>query len=104
MTYFYPNIIETHTTLPMTSFCLTHMNRLLFIYIYFFFLHFREADEHVFWDETIWSMRDKSKDSEFKDKPYYGMKGLKRQPNSYILVGIVVWILIGCSIHFLLLR
>lgn len=62
-----------------------------------------EADEHVFWDETIWSMRDKSKDSEFKDKPYYGMKGLKRQPNSYILVGIVVWILIGCSIHFLLL-
>ncbi|CAE1147955.1 unnamed protein product [Acanthosepion pharaonis] len=82
----------------LTSFFLS------FLFSFFLLLPtLMEADEHVFWDETIWSMRDKSKDSGFKDKAYYGMKGLKRQPNSYILVGIIVWILIGCSIHFLLL-
>lgn len=64
--------------------------------------HQPEADEHVYWDETIRSMRDKSKGKEFSDTDYYGVKGLKRQPNSYILAGVIVWIFIGVIIHFVI--
>ncbi|XP_014774589.1 dnaJ homolog subfamily C member 4 [Octopus bimaculoides] len=63
-----------------------------------------ESDERIFWDETIWHMRNKSKDQEFKDRPYYSIKGLRRQPNSYILFGILIWVVVGVFAHYFLIN
>ncbi|GAB1608580.1 dnaJ homolog subfamily C member 4-like [Argonauta hians] len=62
-----------------------------------------ESDERMFWDETIWHMRDKSKDQNFRNRPYYSIRGLRRQPNSYILVGIFAWVVVGVFVHYFLI-
>lgn len=51
--------------------------------------------ERAFWDETIWHMRDRSKDSFCDEDSYYGIHGIKRQSNSVIVA--ICLVLIACG-------
>lgn len=55
-------------------------------------------------DETLWGSRDKSKDRYYRDKPYYGIKGVERISNKYIAAGCVVFMLIGAAFHFVVVK
>ncbi|XP_046441840.1 dnaJ-like protein 60 [Daphnia pulex] len=55
-------------------------------------------------DETLWSARDKTKDKYYKDKPYYGIKGMQRISNKYIAAGCVVFMLVGAAFHFVIVK
>ncbi|XP_059350435.1 dnaJ-like protein 60 isoform X1 [Daphnia carinata] len=57
-----------------------------------------------FRDETLWESRDKSKDKYYKDKPYYGIKGVQRISNKYIAAGCVVFMLVGAAFHFIVVK
>lgn len=56
-----------------------------------------DFSERVFWDETIWYMRDRSKDAGGGSENYYGIRGVRRVPNSYILAGCMVLMVIGTA-------
>ena len=58
---------------------------------------FRDEAERVFWDETIWYMRDRSKDYNafYEEDSYYGVKGVKRVSNGAIIGGC--FLVIGIS-------
>lgn len=59
----------------------------------------------VFYDETIWEMRDRSKDSQYAHKPYYGVPGIKNKvSNKFIAFGAIVFMLVGGVIHFFLAK
>ena len=60
--------------------------------------------ERIFWDETIWEMRDKRKDSSYQEDTYYGIPGVKRLSNSAIVAGCFVFIGIGVVLHILAMR
>lgn len=57
-------------------------------------------NERIFWDETIWYMRDRSKDSSafYDQSSYYGIKGIRRQSNS-VVVSICL-VLIACGFFY----
>jgi len=58
-----------------------------------------------FYDETIWEMRDRSKDSQYAHKPYYGVPGIKKKvSNSLIAAGAIVFMLVGGVIHFIIAK
>jgi hypothetical protein len=86
-----------------SMFCETFLNKLL-LFCYptnfpVFLLCFSE------WrDETLWSARDKTKDKYYKDKPYYGIKGMQRISNKYIAAGCVVFMLVGAAFHFVIVK
>lgn len=63
---------------------------------------FSPEQDQRFWDETIWAMRDKSRDSFMPDDEYYGVKGLKRVPNSIVLSGCALLVVVLSIGHFFL--
>ncbi|KAI0211470.1 DnaJ-like subfamily C member 4 [Lamellibrachia satsuma] len=58
---------------------------------------YEDEAERVFWDETIWYMRDRSKDYNafYEEDSYYGVKGVKRVSNGAIIGGC--FLVIGIS-------
>lgn len=54
----------------------------------------------VFHDDSLWEHRDKSEFYKNRDQPYYGVKGIKKLPNSYIAAGAVVFMVVGASFYF----
>lgn len=57
-----------------------------------------------FRDETLWESRDKSKDKYYKDKPYYGIKGVKKVSNRIIAAGCVAFMVAGAIFHFIVVK
>ncbi|XP_067681532.1 dnaJ homolog subfamily C member 4-like [Haliotis asinina] len=53
-----------------------------------------------FWDETIWHMRDRSKDATYEDKSYYGIRGIKKVSNFSIVACCMGLMLIGAVVHY----
>ncbi|XP_064602874.1 dnaJ homolog subfamily C member 4-like isoform X1 [Liolophura sinensis] len=60
--------------------------------------------DHIFWDDTIWHMRDKSKDKMYEGQPYYGIRGVNKLPNSYIVYACLGLVASGIMLHFIALR
>ncbi|XP_076054039.1 dnaJ homolog subfamily C member 4-like isoform X2 [Oratosquilla oratoria] len=58
----------------------------------------------VFHDESIWEMRDKSKDGMYADRPYYGVPGVKKLPNSYIAGGAILFMVFGIIVHYFVIK
>jgi len=60
----------------------------------------QSADE--FWDETIWEMRDRSKDASafYPDDSYYGIKGIRRRSNGVVGTAVVVALFLGFGYFF----
>jgi len=59
----------------------------------------------VFYDDSIWEMRDRSKDSQYAHKPYYGVPGIKKKvPNMMIAFGAIIFMAVGGVIHFFLAK
>ncbi|KAK8395684.1 hypothetical protein O3P69_005644 [Scylla paramamosain] len=54
----------------------------------------------VFHDDSLWEHRDKTEFYKNKDRPYYGVKGVKKLPNSYIAAGAVIFMVVGASFYF----
>ncbi|XP_071525718.1 dnaJ homolog subfamily C member 4-like isoform X2 [Panulirus ornatus] len=54
----------------------------------------------IFQDETLWEMRDKSEDHKYEGRPYYGIHGVKKLPNSSIAAGAVIFMMLGAILHF----
>lgn len=69
-------------------------------------LFFSSSDDNpqVFWDESIYSMRDKSKDRMHQNASYYGFRGFQKQPNSYIVLGCCLIIIFGAAVHLLVIK
>lgn len=63
-----------------------------------------EAENQRFWDETIFHMRDQSKDKEYEGKPYYGFTTMDRVSNSYILLGCLALVIIGSLVQYAAIR
>ena len=57
-----------------------------------------------FTDDTIWGMRDRSEDEKFRDKPYYGIKGLKRLSNGPVAVFCLLFMALGIFVHVTAIR
>ena len=55
-------------------------------------------------DESLWESRDKSKDKYYKDKPYYGIKGVKKVSNRFIAAGCVAFMVAGAVFHFFVVK
>jgi len=55
-------------------------------------------------DQTIWEMRDRSDDKFYEDRPYYGIKGIRRVSNLWIAGGAVMVLCIGAACQFVALR
>ncbi len=51
-------------------------------------------------DESIWSMRDKSKDKSYDRNSYYGIKGVSRKPNSWIAGAAILLMGVGALFHY----
>ncbi|KAK7067320.1 DnaJ molecular chaperone y domain [Halocaridina rubra] len=58
----------------------------------------------IFRDESLWEHRDRSKDKYYEGRPYYGVPGVKKLPNSYIVFGIIVFTVVGAIFHFFLAK
>jgi len=62
-----------------------------------------DPQQHRFWDETIFEMRDRTKDANafYPEDSYYGIRGIRRQSNGVIaaLCGVVVLLGFGYSQH-----
>ena len=75
-----------------------------------FLLHpSQNIDAHVtyrfrFTDDTIWGMRDRGEDEKFRDKPYYGIKGVKRLSNGPIAVFCLLFMALGIFVHVTAIR
>ena len=67
---------------------------------------FSEDDAQPFYDETLWHMRDKSKDYNafYPEDAYYGVKGVKRVSNKFGLIGCVLIMVIGMCGFYVALR
>jgi hypothetical protein len=65
-----------------------------------------QESANEFWDETIWEMRDRSKDADafYNDDSYYGIKGVKRQSNAVVGVIVVSLVILGFVYFFVALR
>ncbi|XP_064622733.1 dnaJ-like protein 60 [Lineus longissimus] len=63
-----------------------------------------DDNPQVFWDESIYSMRDKSKDRMHQNASYYGFRGFQKQPNSYIVLGCCLIIIFGAAVHLLVIN
>lgn len=59
-----------------------------------------EAQQQQFWDETIWHMRDQSKDKEYEGKPYYGFTNIKKLSNLDVVLGCVALMAVGAVLHY----
>lgn len=59
-----------------------------------------------FWDETIFEMRDKSQDHSrfYQEENFYGVKGVRRLPNSYIVLGCFALMAAGFVLHIAALQ
>jgi len=55
-------------------------------------------------DETLWSSRDRSKDKQYQNKPYYGINGVKRVSNATIAAGCVLFMVVGAAFHFVVVK
>uniref|UniRef100_T1JMB0 J domain-containing protein n=1 Tax=Strigamia maritima TaxID=126957 RepID=T1JMB0_STRMM len=55
-------------------------------------------------DRTFWEYRDRSKDSQYEGKPYYGIKGVKRMSNIWIASACIAFMLIGTVLQYYSLR
>lgn len=55
------------------------------------------SQERIFWDETIWYMRDRTKDANafYDEDSYYGVKGIRRQSNSTIVA--ICLVIMACG-------
>lgn len=60
--------------------------------------------DRVFTDDTIWGMRDRGEDDKFRDKPYYGIKGVKRLSNGPIAVFCLLFMALGICLHVTAIR
>lgn len=58
------------------------------------------AEQQRFWDETIWSMRDQTKDKFYEGRPYYGISRVERLSNAYILLGCFALMAFGIVVHY----
>jgi len=59
----------------------------------------------VFYDDSIWEMRDRSKDSQYAHKPYYGVPGIKNKvSNKVVAFGAIIFMLVGGVIHYFLAK
>ena len=67
---------------------------------------FSEDDAQPFYDETLWHMRDKSKDYNafYPEDSYYGVKGVKRMSNRAGLIGCAIIMVIGMTGFYVALR
>ena len=67
---------------------------------------FSEDDAQPFYDETLWHMRDKSKDYNafYPEDSYYGVKGVKRMSNRVGLIGCAIIMVIGMTGFYVALR
>ncbi|KAK7103763.1 dnaJ homolog subfamily C member 4-like [Littorina saxatilis] len=59
-----------------------------------------QGDQQKFWDETLFHMRDQSKDKEYEDRPYYGIKNLKKMSNMDIVLGCFALMTAGALLHY----
>ncbi|RXG73737.1 hypothetical protein Avbf_00750 [Armadillidium vulgare] len=66
---------------------------------------FRDRD--YFYEDTVGRNRRFYEESFYRgrkgfdgEKPYYGIKGVKRLPNSYIAAGIVMFMMLGSLFHY----
>ncbi|XP_005104922.1 dnaJ homolog subfamily C member 4 [Aplysia californica] len=57
-----------------------------------------------FYDEKLYSMRDKSKDEYYKSQPYYGVKGIEKISNMQIVTGCMIFMLCGIVLHFVAVK
>ncbi|XP_037072355.1 dnaJ-like protein 60 [Pollicipes pollicipes] len=60
--------------------------------------------DRIFWDESIFGMRYRAGDEKFENKPYYGIRGLKRQSNGPIAFICVLFMALGIILHVLAIR
>ncbi|XP_074652878.1 uncharacterized protein LOC141907200 [Tubulanus polymorphus] len=65
---------------------------------------YQSTEPPPFWDETIWSMRDKSKDNTSNRHGYYGFRGVNRVSNTVIVAGCLLFIGIGATLHYFAVR
>lgn len=65
---------------------------------------YSEHSSQKFYDASFWEHRDKSNDEHFKKKPYYGIRGVPRLPNTVIAVGIFVFISLGIIMHIVAVK
>ena len=66
---------------------------------------FREQPERGFWDESLYHMRDKSKDYQGSTEDnYYGIKGVKRKPNAYVVGLVMAFVTLGIVVQFSMAR
>ncbi|KAK7505566.1 hypothetical protein BaRGS_00003311 [Batillaria attramentaria] len=63
-----------------------------------------DAEQQRFWDETIWSMRDQTKDKQYEGRPYYSVGNMERIANSYILFGCFALMAFGIVVHYFAIR
>ena len=65
-----------------------------------------DDDAEPFYDETLWHMRDKSKDHNafYPEDSYYGVKGVSRMPNRVGLIGCGVIMVMGMVGFWVALR
>lgn len=61
-------------------------------------------EQVIFKDDSLWEHRDKTEFYKNRDRPYYGVKGVKKMPNSYIAAGAVVFMIVGAVFHFFLAK
>jgi len=63
------------------------------------------AYDRIFRDEAIWEHRDKSNDAYYRGRNYYGVSFVnKKLPNSYVLSGVIVFMLFGMLGQYLVAR
>ncbi|KAF4526190.1 hypothetical protein B566_EDAN001874 [Ephemera danica] len=65
---------------------------------------YKTAEERPWRDETIWHMRDRSQDGNYQSKPYYGIHGIKKLSNTWIVVACLVFTALGVGLQFLAIR
>ncbi|GLH13485.1 Protein of unknown function [Gryllus bimaculatus] len=57
-----------------------------------------------FRDKSFWENRDRSNDAANMQKPYYGIKGIKRVSNSWILTCLMLFMLFGVGLQAYLIN
>jgi hypothetical protein len=60
----------------------------------------------VWRDESIHSMRDRSRDANYAnfENNYYGIKGIRKVSNGTIVLGCIFVILAGIGMHYVVFR
>ena len=60
------------------------------------------ATEKTFWDESIFEMRDRTKDDDrfYQEDAYYGVKGVPKMSNLYIVGACFLVMALGAAMHF----